>query len=92
MDKHLRDVTYFLSFCIEQYMNAKGLNEVEVIDTFTQYGVLDYLNEHFEVLHTQSRQWLIAEIDEFINKRLRNPIYRVILIWMLDVVYLICSQ
>ena len=50
-------------------MNVKGLNEVEVIDTFTQYGVLDYLNEHFEVLHTQSRQWLIAEIDEFINKR-----------------------
>ena len=69
MDKHLRDVTYFLSFCIEQYMNAKGLDEIEVIDTFTQYGVLDYLNEHFEVLHTQSRQWLIAEIDEFINKR-----------------------
>lgn len=68
MNKNLKDITYFLSFCIEQYMVAKGLDETEVIATFTEHGVLDYLSNHFEVLHTQSRQWLIAEINDFINR------------------------
>ena len=40
-----------------------------VLDTFTKYGVLDYLNNHFEILHTQSRQWVLEDIDEYINTR-----------------------
>lgn len=68
MDKNLRDIAYFISFCIEQYMNEKNINEDEVMSIFSENNILDYLNEHYEVLHTQSRQWLIAEIDEIINK------------------------
>jgi hypothetical protein len=69
MDKNLKDITYFISFCIEQYMNAKGIDEDEVIATFSEYGVFDYLYDYFEVLHTQSRQWIVADIEEFINNR-----------------------
>ena len=69
MDKKIKDITYFISFCIEEYMNAKGLNEEEVVSSFSQYGVLNYLSEYFDVLHTQSRQWLVADIDDFINQR-----------------------
>jgi len=69
MDKNLKDITYFISFCIEQYMNAKGIDEEEVIATFSEYGVFDYLYDYFEVLHTQSRQWIVADIEEFINDR-----------------------
>ena len=69
MDKNLKDTTYFISFCIEQYMNAKGIDEDEVIATFSEYGVFDYLYDYFEVLHTQSRQWIVADIEEFINNR-----------------------
>ena len=69
MDKNLKDTTYFISFCIEQYMNAKGIDEEEVIATFSEYGVFDYLYDYFEVLHTQSRQWIVADIEEFINDR-----------------------
>ena len=68
MDKQIRDVAYFISFSIEQYMNEKGLDEDQAISIFSEYNILDYLNEHYEVLHTQSRQWLIAEIDEIINE------------------------
>jgi hypothetical protein len=68
MDKNLRDIAYFISFCIEQYMNEKNINEDEVVSIFSENNIFDYLNEHYEVLHTQSRQWLIAEIDEIINK------------------------
>ena len=69
MDKKKQDIAYFLSFCIEQYKNEKGMNGVEVLDTFTKYGVLDYLNNHFEILHTQSRQWVLEDLDEYINTR-----------------------
>lgn len=62
MDKNLRDIAYFISFCIEQYKNEKNINEDEVISVFSEHNILDYLNEHYEVLHTQSRKWLIAEI------------------------------
>ena len=68
MDKQIRDIAYFISFCIEQYMNEKGIDENQVISIFSEYNILDYLNEHYEVLYTQSRQWLIAEIDEIINE------------------------
>ena len=69
MDKNLKDIAYFISFCIEQYMNEKGVNEDEVISIFSEYGVLDYLNDYFDVLHTQSRQWIVADIERFINDR-----------------------
>ena len=69
MNKKNQDISYFLSFCIEQYMNEKKLNQDEVMALFSAYGVLDYLMEHFEILHTQSRQWIIEDIDEFIKER-----------------------
>ena len=50
-------------------MNAKGINEDEAMATFTEYGVFDYLKDYFEVLHNQSRQWIVADIEEFINDR-----------------------
>lgn len=69
MNKRNLDIAYFLSFCIEQYKNAKGLEGAEVMKTFVEYGVLDYLNNHFEVLHTQSRQWILEDIEDFIQTR-----------------------
>ena len=68
MDKNVKDITYFISFCIEQYMNEKRMNEDEVITLFSKYDVFDYLKDYFDVLHTQSRQWLVADIEDFINR------------------------
>ena len=69
MDKKKQDVAYFLSFCIEQYMKAKGLSREVVISLLSEKGVLDYLAEHFEILHTQSSQWIVEDIEEFIKER-----------------------
>ena len=69
MDKKQQDIAYFISFCIEQYKNAKGLSGEEVMQELSKYGVLEYLRDFFDVLHTQSYQWLLANIDEFINLR-----------------------
>ncbi len=69
MGKTDQDKLLFLSFCIEQYKNAKGMTGEETMRTLSSYGVLDYLNDNFEVLHTQGAQWLLADIDEFIEIR-----------------------
>lgn len=67
-DKEL-DIAYFLSFCIEQYKNKHQMSGEEVAILFEQYGVLPYLEDNFEVLHTQGHRWLMDEIDEWINNR-----------------------
>ncbi|MCQ2252973.1 MAG: DUF3791 domain-containing protein [Bacteroidales bacterium] len=41
----------------------------EVSKLFNQKGVSKYLAGNFEILHTQSRQWLIEEIDEYLEKK-----------------------
>ena len=69
MSKKDNDIALFVSFCIEEYGAVKGLTGDRVLDLFSEYGVTDYLSECFEPLHTQGRQWLIAEIDEFIEIR-----------------------
>ena len=69
MDKTKQDIAYFLSFCIEQYKEAKGLSGSEAMAMLSEYGVLEYLAEHWEILHTQGRQWIIEDIDEFIKAR-----------------------
>lgn len=69
MTKKEKDVALFVAFCIEEYGAAKGMTGSQVLDLFSQYGVTEYLSQCFEPLHTQGRQWLIAEIDEFIDIR-----------------------
>ena len=36
---------------------------------FKKYGVLDYINTCFDVLHTTGRDYIIEDIDIFINAR-----------------------
>lgn len=63
------DIVYFISFCIEQYKVHISASGAEVMDLFDKYGVTQYLSDNFVVLHTESHQWLMEEIDEFINQR-----------------------
>ena len=79
MDKKNLDIAYFLSFCIEQYKEEKHLNGTEVAKIFSQYGVLEYLEQHFEPLHSQSRQWILEDIDEFINLRKKESAWNYIM-------------
>lgn len=61
------DIAYFLSFCIEQYKVAKHMSGTDTAEMFSRYGVLEYLEKNFEALHSQSFQWLLEDIEEFIN-------------------------
>ena len=69
MVKKELDIAYFISFCIEQYKVHISANGNEVMDLFDKYGVTEYLSDNFEILHTQSRQWLLEEMTLFSKKR-----------------------
>ena len=63
------EISYFLSFCIEQYKQKHHLTGEQAMETLDRYGVLDYLEKHYGVLHTQSWQCLVEEMDEFITDK-----------------------
>lgn len=69
MSKKDKDIALFVAFCIEEYGAAKGMTGKQVLDLFAKYGLVDYLSECYDVLHTKGRQWLIEEIDEYIEIR-----------------------
>ncbi len=69
MSTRSNEISLFLAFCIEQYKQRHHLTGEQSMRVLDQYGVLEYLEAGYEPLHTQSAQWIMEDIDEFINKR-----------------------
>ncbi|MBP3298741.1 MAG: DUF3791 domain-containing protein [Muribaculaceae bacterium] len=61
------DIAYFIAFCVETYKNAHNIPGAEASAVFSDHGVMEYLSENFEALHTQSSAWILAEIEDFIK-------------------------
>lgn len=57
----------FLSWCIEEYAAEKNLNGRDVANLFSQKKVLDFLGEHYDILHTQEKAYIIETIEDFIK-------------------------
>ena len=56
----------FVAFCIEEYKTEIGR---KVVDYFKKLGVIDYLMEFYDVLHSMSRKEILADIEKFIKNR-----------------------
>ena len=59
--------TEFISWCIEEYAAAHNLNARDVANGFSQKRVLDFLSEHYEILHTQGKSYILEAISDFIK-------------------------
>ncbi len=59
----------FKAFCFEAYRAEKKLTGSQAMKLFKKYGVLDYLESCFDVLHTTGRAYIIEDIDMFIAAR-----------------------
>ena len=59
----------FLIFCIEEYKAAKNLTGKQVIDLFQRYRVSEYIMSCFEALHTTGTNYIIEDIDLYIDAR-----------------------
>jgi hypothetical protein len=60
----------FVSFCIEQYKKATNQSGKDVEQMFEKRGVISFLLDHYEVLHTQGTQTIQIEIEEYLKKHL----------------------
>ena len=59
----------FKAFCFEAYKAEKQLTGRQTMHIFKKYGVLSYLEDCFDVLHTTGRAYIIDDIDMFIAAR-----------------------
>lgn len=63
-------VILFCTFCIENYSKKRMRGDrVKTLETFSRYGVYSFLIRNFEVLHSQDEEYILDNIDDFINSR-----------------------
>ena len=59
----------FLIYCTEQDKVAKNLTGKQVSELFTRYRVWDYVYSCFEALHTTGANYIVEDIDLYIEAR-----------------------
>ncbi len=59
----------FLIYCIEQYKAAKNLTGIQVSELFSKYRVWEYIYSCFEALHTTGENYIVEDIDLYIEAR-----------------------
>lgn len=57
----------FVAFCIEQYKMATKQTGCEVEQLFRQRGVIGFLIDNYEILHTQGEQAIMNEIEGYLK-------------------------
>ena len=63
------EIVKFKAFCIERYKYEHNMSGKDTISLFMQYGVLEYIGSFYDVLHTFGDQYIVADIDRFIQAR-----------------------
>lgn len=61
------DIAFFIAFCVEIYKHANNISGAEASAVFSDHSVMEYLSANYDVLHTQSPGWILAEIEDFIK-------------------------
>ena len=75
MDKGMlqsEKVLEFITFCVEMYAKKHHVSGRDVALLFEKNGVMKYLAEGYDVLHTQGESWLLQDISSFLEKRERK--------------------
>ena len=57
----------FIIFCLEHYRNFRKISAMQALLLFRQTDVFQYLTEGYDVLHTQGKDYIVADIEDFIN-------------------------
>lgn len=61
--------TEFLVFCMENYKVHKAITGRQVSHLFRQYGVMQYIRDYYDVLHTTGSHYLNDDIDQYLQAR-----------------------
>jgi len=57
----------FKLFCIEKYADKHAIPSNEVYKRFEDMGVMDMLDEDYELLHGHGFEYVIGDIEQFME-------------------------
>lgn len=60
-------IAQFISWCIEEYSFEKKVSTKKTANFFNEKGVLNFLEKHWEVLHSQGKDYILGSIEDFIK-------------------------
>ena len=69
MNIQMDEKTNFIVYCIEEYKSAENMTGKAVIELFNRHSVIDYIRAYYEALHTTGRQYIVDDINLYINAR-----------------------
>lgn len=64
----------FMVYCIENYKNTNNLKGSETVVLFNKYRVFDYIKASYEALHTTGREYIVDDLNIYINARKNTAI------------------
>lgn len=59
----------FYVYCIERFASRRGMTSLQVMALFDRFGADYFLVDNFDLLHTQGIEYVLHEIEHFIEKR-----------------------
>ncbi len=65
----LTKIQHFQLFCLENYRTTTGIPAKVAFHLFKNKSVFDYLAAGYDVLHTQGKNYIIADIQDYIQRR-----------------------
>lgn len=63
----LSPIQSFQLFCLESYRNARGISGKQALSILKKAKAFDYLASGYEVLHTQSKHYILSELEIYIK-------------------------
>ncbi len=61
----------FYAYCLENYATRQQISGIRAWVDFKETGVDEYLIDNYDLLHTQGMDYVLDDIQRFINKRKR---------------------
>ena len=62
-------ILLFYVFCLENYKEHKQISAEEVLFLLNKYSIIEYLEEVYNSLHSQGKEYIMEEIDLYINNQ-----------------------
>jgi hypothetical protein len=62
----------FAVFCLEIYRTRKNITGKEAIALFEKTGLLDYIIDCYDQLHSFGAEYLMSDFDEFVKNHEEN--------------------
>jgi hypothetical protein len=59
----------FVVFAIEEYRNRRKIDGKTAIELFEKSGLLQYIDDFYDVLHSYGAEYLVADFDDYLKNR-----------------------